>query len=313
MQGSTQLDRLSDNESTKGVDNYRRVEITEKYIEVNDTKLCYFETGEQRQGSNTFLLVHATGFHARCWDRTIEHLKNQHVIAVDMRGHGRSNNLGPFTWDTFGQDLTEFVGALDLNSIVGVGHSMGGHSICQAAAYELGRFSRLLLVDPVILAPESYSQPVSRNAWMSDGKEHPVARRRNHFESVAAMIENFKGRGSFAHWQYNVLQDYCEFGSLPNAKGLMLACPPEVEAAIYGGSAGTDISALIEKIVIPVTILRARKRQDRDGLMDFSGSPTWDELALHFKDGRDVLLPQLTHFIPMQDPELTAKFVLDTV
>ena len=297
----------------KDVDNCREVEITEKYIEVNGTKLCYFETGEQRQDSDTFLLVHATGFHARCWDRTIEHLKNQYVIAVDMRGHGRSDNTGPFTWDTFGQDLTEFVDALDLQRIVGVGHSMGGHSICQAAAYEPDRFSRLVLIDPVILAPESYRQPVSRNSWMMDGEEHPVARRRNHFESVTAMIENFRGRGSFTHWQNDVLMDYCEYGSVPDAENVSLACPPEVEAAIYGGSAGTDISVLIEKIVIPVTILRARERQDREGVLDFSGSPTWDELALHFKDGRDVLLPQLTHFIPMQDPELTAKFVLDTI
>jgi hypothetical protein len=30
-----------------------------------------------------------------------------------------------------------------------------------------------------------------------------------------------------------------------------------------------------------------------------------------FKHGRDVPLPDLTHFIPMQDPELTARFVAE--
>ena len=45
--------------------------------------------------------------------------------------------------------------------------------------------------------------------------------------------------------------------------------------------------------------------------MDFSLSPTWPELATRFPRGRDVYLPHLTHFIPMQDPALVARFVAD--
>ncbi|HAK53145.1 MAG TPA: alpha/beta hydrolase [Gammaproteobacteria bacterium] len=285
----------------------------EKYIEVNGANLCYFETGECLPGRDSFLFVHATGFHARCWDRTVRHLGNHHVVAVDMRGHGRSDNVGPYSWDIFGQDVTEFVRALDLRRIVATGHSMGGHSVCQAAANEPHRFSRLLLVDPVILPPERYTETESQRTWLDKVDEHPVSRRRNRFESIEDMIENYAGRGSFSHWQADVLSDYCEFGSVPDGEGVVLACRPEVEAAIYGGSAGTDLSALFEKIEIPVTVLRARERQDMEGVLDFSGSPTWDELALHFEKGRDVSLPQLTHFIPMQNPGLTAKFVLDLI
>ena len=284
-----------------------------RYIGVNGVNLCYFETGERRPGRDSFLFVHATGFHARCWDRTVQHLRDHHVVTIDMRGHGRSDNVGPYSWDVFGQDVTDFVRALDLHRIVATGHSMGGHSVCQAAAYEPQRFSRLLLVDPVILPPESYTQTDLQRTWLDKVDEHPVRRRRNRFESIEAMIENYVGRGSFSHWQADVLSDYCEFGSVPDENGVVLACPPEVEAAIYGGSAGTDISGLFEKIEIPVTVLRARKRQDAEGVLDFSGSPTWDELALHFEKGRDVSLPQLTHFIPMQDPALMAKFVLDLI
>jgi hypothetical protein len=45
--------------------------------------------------------------------------------------------------------------------------------------------------------------------------------------------------------------------------------------------------------------------------MDFASSPTWHGVAAAFPDGRDVYLPELTHFIPMQDPELTARFIVD--
>jgi hypothetical protein len=59
-----------------------------------------------------------------------------------------------------------------------------------------------------------------------------------------------------------------------------------------------------------VTVLRARLPGPgpRD-LTDFTASPTWPELASLFEQGRDVFLPELTHFIPMQDPELVAAFM----
>ena len=67
----------------------------------------------------------------------------------------------------------------------------------------------------------------------------------------------------------------------------------------------------LRKVTIPVVILRAKIRDPKDhNIMDFSMSPTWPELAAHFPDARDVYLPQLTHFIPMQEPELVADFIV---
>jgi pimeloyl-ACP methyl ester carboxylesterase len=44
--------------------------------------------------------------------------------------------------------------------------------------------------------------------------------------------------------------------------------------------------------------------------MDFTASPTWPDLAKQFPNAQDVYLPDLTHFIPMQDPGLVADFML---
>jgi hypothetical protein len=45
--------------------------------------------------------------------------------------------------------------------------------------------------------------------------------------------------------------------------------------------------------------------------MDFAASPTWPKLAAQFARGRDVYLPELTHFIPMQAPDLVARYILE--
>jgi len=55
--------------------------------------------------------------------------------------------------------------------------------------------------------------------------------------------------------------------------------------------------------------LRALPRDASSQEVDFSASPTWPELADQFQRGQDVLLPELSHFIPMQDPSLVADFI----
>ncbi|MDZ7685974.1 MAG: alpha/beta hydrolase [Gammaproteobacteria bacterium] len=108
-------------------------EPVQKTVDVNGAQLCYFERGEPVTGEPSILLVHATGFHARCWDLVADALAGLHSIAVDMRGHGRSSEAPPLSWDTFGADLSALVRALDLTDLVAAGHSMGGHSVVQGS------------------------------------------------------------------------------------------------------------------------------------------------------------------------------------
>jgi pimeloyl-ACP methyl ester carboxylesterase len=67
----------------------------------------------------------------------------------------------------------------------------------------------------------------------------------------------------------------------------------------------------VRALRIPVTILRARQRMGDGGTMDFASSPTWPGLVHEFSKARDVFLPEHTHFIPMEAPELAARYVLE--
>jgi lipase len=282
----------------------------ERSFQGSQVRLCYFEWGEAC--APTVLLVHATGFHARCWDRTVAALPaGFRVIAVDMRGHGRSDKRGPYVWETFGRDLQELTEALSLRGAIGVGHSMGGHCLTQVAARVPDAFSRLLLVDPVIFDPEAYL--TNRYRGFATAEDHPVARRRNDWSSWEEMYERFRSRQPFSRWQPEVLEDYCRHGVVAKVGGgYELACPPVVEASVYLGNTETDVHELIPGLELPVVVLRARPRDPDDAqVMDFSKSPTWPGLAARFRNGRDVYLPDHSHFIPMEDPALVARFISD--
>jgi len=279
----------------------------------NGIELAWFEWSAALRGRGpTLLLVHATGFHARCWDPVVALLGPRHVVALDQRGHGRSQRTPITHWNVFGEDLAAFVGALDLRDVVGVGHSMGGHALVDAAAKQPGRFRSLVLIDPVIAAPGEYAG----GGWTlarPGGEPHPTSKRKRHFESPAAMTRRFRDREPYRVFTPEALEAYCTFGLLPcEGGGFELACPPEIEASIYttsrtNGAVHESVAALDQ----PVVVLRAQlPRPDRTA-MDFSSSPTWPGLAGEFRHARDVHLADRTHFLPMEVPGEVARLVVE--
>lgn len=272
----------------------------ESRIRANGVELCVFEWAGE--GVPVFF-AHATGFHARCWDQVVEKLAGRRCIAVDLRGHGRSEKPPPpYDWHRFGEDVAAVARELRADGWIAVGHSKGGHAITHAAALEPGIFRSLILLDPVIMAREQYGQ--------ARADQHFVARRRNHWKSSDEMFERFRPRPPFSTWEPEVLRDYCDYGLLPNpsGEGFVLACPPDIEAAVYAGAASADIYEEIATLDIPVRVLRARSRSE-EGPMDMSGSPTFPGLAARFRRGEDVYLPQHSHFIPMENTALVADEV----
>ena len=244
------------------------------------------------------LLCHATGFHARCWDQIVSRLNGLHCVAFDFRWHGRSGKPAPpYSWRPFGEDLAQLTRQLGLENAIGVGHSMGGHAVTLAAALNPAAFSSLLLLDPVILPQEAYGRPTEPLDF--------VARRRNEWASSDEMFERFKNRAPFESWDRAVLRDYCEHA----LSGSVLACPPVIEAAIYGNSGALDTNIYPEIATIGQTVHIVRSRSPYT-YGRFDGSPTADDLVSRFKHATDERM-DLSHFIPMEAPDLTARLILN--
>lgn len=271
--------------------------------------ICWFEWGVAGE-KPTLLLLHATGFHARCWDATVAALPDdQHIIALDLRGHGRSYRPDSLSdWLLTADDVAAFFETHIAAPVVVVGHSMGGYVAARAAAIVPDKIAQLLLIDPVMLAPDYYAQ-LQDEPTISAG-DHPVARRRNAWESAEQMIAHFVSREPYCHWRPDVLADYCTFGLVPSAhsEGFELACPPALEVSAYAGAALNNPYLWVGQIACPTTILRA-KNAERRGAMDFSASPTAMDLWQRFAHGRDLQWSDVSHFIPMEAPERLAQLI----
>lgn len=259
------------------------------------------------------LLLHATGFHSRCWDAIARLLPGVHLYAVDLRFHGGSARTGEVDWRLMAGDVEQLLDRLDLNRAVGVGHSIGGYLIAYAGARQLRRFKHLVLIDPVIFQRQVYIERFTQRGAV-DPSEYPVSRRKNQWRDAEEMYQRFRDRSPFVHWQEQILRDYCAHAlrEVPGESALQLACDPLHEASIYLNQEGNEaIHDLLPQLTLPVTLLRAPP--DPENAVNLTASPTWPGLAAALPNAREIYLPEMTHFIPMEDPELVARIIREAV
>jgi 3-oxoadipate enol-lactonase len=116
------------------------------------------------KGPARFALIHSLAMDHRFWEPVAARLSEAGaVLLIDCRGHGESSRTGaPFTAEQFADDLAEVMTALDWDSAVVAGASMGG---CIAIAFAAGhphRVQALGLVDTTAWygakAPEQWAE-----------------------------------------------------------------------------------------------------------------------------------------------------------
>lgn len=100
------------------------------------------------------LVLHGLLGQADNWTTVAKELAEDHVVyCLDQRNHGRSPHADPMSYEDMAADVCEFMDDRELDSVVLLGHSMGGKTAMQVAADCPCRVDRLIVVD---IAPRAY-------------------------------------------------------------------------------------------------------------------------------------------------------------
>jgi pimeloyl-ACP methyl ester carboxylesterase len=265
-------------------------------VVVNGIRLHYLDWG----GAGTpIVLLHATGFLGAIYRPIAQALTAiGHVYSYDQRGHGDSERPGNdiYGWDITANDLEAFILAMGFKQVRGIGHSAGATAFGTVASRRPDLISRAMLIEPVIF---DMSDPAMQRP--SEMRDRTLKRKRS-FDSVDAMFANFEHKPPYKTWRREILRDYCERGTYVGADGKrLLKCHPEVEAEIYATSRVFDGLGYIMRCNVPLLVLFGEQS-------DAPGMTLAPRLA---GENREiVIVPGTTHFIPMEDPELTTRMAL---
>ncbi|MEX2228578.1 MAG: alpha/beta hydrolase [Dehalococcoidia bacterium] len=110
----------------------------DEFIEANGMSFHYRESGDPRT-KHAIVMLHGYAETSEAWaECTLDLAREFRVIALDLRGYGRSDRATDldYTRATQVEDLEAIIDGLGLRSVTLVGHAMGGaNAICYAAEH----------------------------------------------------------------------------------------------------------------------------------------------------------------------------------
>ena len=270
-------------------------------------EMAFLDYGPPERAPDVVFL-HANGFNARAYRTILSPLADRlRILTPDQRGHGATRlatDRPRTSWLDLKDDLLAFLDAMGIARVALAGHSMGGTVSLLAAAEAPQRVRALALLDPVIrpIGPATFAPEQVGASGMVQG----ALRRRRDFPSRAAAVESYRGRGAFRTWTEAQLVDYVVGGFLDQPDGTVtLACTPEWEVSNYVNQ-DHDSWAAFEASRCPIHILRAER--ESPGRLD-------EGLERLEATGRIRIdtVPDTTHFLPMERPDLVRAAILEAV
>lgn len=116
---------LSDNIKTNRRDNMGKIKIYRNIAKLKSINIFYFDTKTE---GPTILCLHGRWGRAETWFDFIQQYGKQYrIIAPDQKGHGLSSKpVSKYTAEEMAEDMIELLDFLKLDSVILVGHSMGG-------------------------------------------------------------------------------------------------------------------------------------------------------------------------------------------
>jgi lipase len=121
-------------------------------------------------GPRAVVCIHGVTQHGGVFRDLAERLatSGRSVIAVDLRGHGKSGREPPWDAETHRRDLLRTLDAMEIERATLVGHSFGGLVAAAFAASSEERTEALALLDPGLEVPAAHalqSAEIERLDW----------------------------------------------------------------------------------------------------------------------------------------------------
>lgn len=166
------------------------------------------------------LLVHGVTASHLTWPLVAALLPDAHVIAPDLRGRGRSNELpGPWGMPQHADDLAAVLESLGVDSAIVVGHSMGAFASLVFAHRHPDKVKSLVLVDGglPLPTPQGLTDDEATHAILG-----PAADRLSMtFESRESYRDFWRSHPAFAEDWSPLIEEYLDYdlvGEEPNLR-----------------------------------------------------------------------------------------------
>jgi esterase len=265
----------------------QHAEPVSRYVEVNGLRLHYLEWGSP--DAKPVLLLHGLRGHAHSWDDVSSALAPDfRVLALDQRGRGNSSWAADASYSTesFVADLDAFCSTLKLNSLVLVGHSMGGRNGILFTSKNPKRVAAFAIVD---VGPDI--QPDGAARIKKEIVDAPEA-----FESLDAAVKHACAENPLA--AEAVLRRRVQYQTKPAPEGKVIwRYDPVIREQVRSNTrpAPPDFWALWGSITCPTLVIRGAQT-------DTLAKAVAQRMVAAHPRGQLVEIPQAAHMVFEDNP-----------
>ena len=241
--------------------------------------------GQEDRGP-ALLFLHHFGGSARSWSGVIERLSERHrCIAPDLPGFGtNAAHPGPFTTEDSADYIIDLLGGLGLSRYHIVGHSMGGKIALAVAARGPRGLGGLVLLAPSPPSPEPLPDADRAHLLASWGDR----------EAMAAVVRTTAVRPLSGGDRERQVAD-------------MLAASKQAWDAWLSHGSREDISASIEKIAVPITVVAGGCDQN------ITAAVLRQSLLQRAHAASLEIIPGVGHLLPLEARDQVAAIILRSV
>lgn len=236
------------------------------------------------------VLLHGTSANHAVWEPVGDALESRAtVVALDQRGHGRSDKpAAGYSGDDFVSDVVTVLDALGLDRAVVAGHSLGGRNAWLTAARHPDRVSGAVVVDYTPFVESSVLDELDTRVAAGfrafDGPAEIEAYLRERYPAILPGAVTRRAR-----WGYQ---------QAPDARWVPLASADAMTQLIDGFR--TPYDAEFRDVTVPMTHLRGTRSR-------IVSEAAWRQAVADRSGDRFVEVEAADHYIPEELPDLVAE------
>ena len=248
-------------------------------------------------GRDTLVLLHGNSANAWWWQPFANAIDNPHLrlIAIDQRGHGDSEWMRPpaYAPADYAADLARFITTAKLARPIVAGHSMGGIATLAFAA----RFPDLARA--AVAIDVAVTSTYRRNRYLARLKTLPSVAYPD-FATAVARFRLMPDEGDIPPATLSVIAAH-SLTRMPDGRATM-----KFDRESFFGSDGLDVPAAIERIAIPLMLVRA----EHSRIMTAEAAA---RATASNPRARLTTIPAVHHHLLLERPDLLARAIADFV
>lgn len=278
--------------------------ILEKRSEMKFGRGHFNEIKSPVEQAQTIHFYHATGYPFGSYADMLGRLADDYnILGLAHRGcwEGQPAPDSSVAWHNYADDLIEFLDQQKRGPVIGMGHSIGGVTTMFAAIKRPDLFSKIILIDPVFVAPPFwYMARLARLINQPVPMVKVAKKRPNQFASRQEAVDFHRAKRAFSRFTDLSMEAYGQFAIKEAERGFTLRFCRDWEAHVYNSV--PYVWRQLPKLKLPVLGMRG---EFSDVLMDASWKK-WQKLR-----PQDDLhtLAQCGHMLPHERPLQCAELI----